>query len=113
MSEANLLLGNSEKAIDLTNKAIVKKQEDAKNSKVLAGKKSDTDSSDTSNGERDVSLTTLTNIIEVAEIQREVRENPSAVKDTTKLKIRIKNTSWNNPGTGAYLSRQISTQSDQ
>ena len=107
LSEANLLLGNSDKAIDLTNKAIAKKQEVEKNNKVTEDTQSDTDFNGASAGEGDISLKTLTNIREVAEIQREIRENPSSIQDTLQIKKQIENTSWNNPRTERYLDQQI------
>ncbi len=113
LSEANLLLGNSDKAIDLTNKAIEKKQEISTKIGESVERNRDTNSTAISDKKGDVSLATLTNMREVAIIQKDVKRNPTIIEDTAKLKQQIKNTSWNNPKTGAYLSRQISTQSDQ
>lgn len=107
LGEANLILGNSDKAIDLTNKAIEKKRKNFAKNEALIEKSEDSDSTVINNQEMDASFATLNNIIEVAKIQKEVKKNPATLQDTVELKKQIDNTSWSNPGTETYLRRQI------
>lgn len=107
VSEANLLLGNPDKAIDLTNKAIEKKQANPEKNDGPAESDEVGDSSVKDKQDGNTSLATLKNIKELAKIQKEMQSNPSAFQDTLKLKAQIKEVTGNNPKARAYLTKQI------
>ena len=108
VSEANLLLGNPEKVIGLTSRAIEK-----------AGKDTEKELSNTDESvvEEEAVVTTatskksdLTNLIdlrELAKVQAEIKNSPSAIQDTSRLKNQIEDVSWSNPKTKEYLTRQV------
>ncbi|NER12063.1 hypothetical protein GWK08_01295 [Leptobacterium flavescens] len=102
VSVANLLLGNSEKVIDLTNKAIEK---DAAKSNTLS-----VDGSDTAANTKDnQAVHTLMEINKLASIQEELNRDSTALRDTVLLKRQIQKIEWENPEIRNYLNRKITT----
>ncbi len=100
VAEANLLLGNSEKVIDLTNKAIKDKDEVVKDTSQ--------DSLALIDQQRIIdNIQTLEEIKTVATIQKAIKKDPSALKDTVKLKQQINRIHWENPKTNYFLSNKI------
>ncbi len=107
VSFANLLLGNSEKVIDLANKAIEKQEENKKQETPTVDNSSvDSDNSKIEEGQlTDVKV--LKNIKELAETQKNLQNNKGTITDTAKLKEQISKIPWQNPKTKSYLSKKI------
>ncbi|WP_128755227.1 hypothetical protein [Aquimarina sediminis] len=99
VAEANLLLGNPEKAIDLTNKAIENKED------VIYEPIKDKEEDSLINGLPNIEI--LQGIKTVATIQKEIESDPSALKDTIILKEQIDKIYRQNPKTKKYLNQKI------
>lgn len=109
VAEANLLLGNPDKAIDLTNKAIESEVENLDEDEIT--KDISTDSLALVNQQRMIhNVETLEGIKAVATIQKELKKDPSALKDTILLREQIHKIQWKNPGTEEYLNKKIIVQ---
>ncbi|MEW7289056.1 hypothetical protein [Aquimarina sp. 2304DJ70-9] len=102
VAEANLLLGNSEKVIDLTNK-IIEEESQKTQEEVLKDSIAHTEI----NHRVDDKLITLKGINEVARIQKNSKNHPIAPKDTSQLKEQINRIPWSDPKTKEYLNKKI------
>ncbi len=111
VAKANLLLGNSEKVIDLTNKIIEEKSQDNNDpdtdQKALPIPRDSTRNSAINRGVN-TKLITLKDINEVAKIQKNLRSQSMSPEDTIQLKKQIdKAIPWIDAKTRAYLSSKI------
>lgn len=100
VSIANLLLGNSEKVVELTNKAIDEKTE---------GKPVVQEDSTTKN-------TSIKNFIEIrklATLQNEFKKDSTIKIDTIVFQKQLQNIQWDNPKIRDYLNKRISTKQKQ
>ena len=114
VSEANLVLGNSDKVIDLTSRAIKKEQKEAEGTKPVESPAEEYDwpGSEAAN-ETKPKIESLKGIQQLATFQKQLQENPSSLNDTAKLKEQIKNVQWNNPNIKTYLNEKITSGSPQ
>ncbi len=106
VAEANLLLGNSEKVIDLTNKIIEEESQKTKE-EVLEEVPKDSLKHTEINHKVDTKLITLKDINEVARIQKNSKNHPIAPKDTSRLQEQINRIPWGDPKTKEYLNKKI------
>jgi hypothetical protein len=112
LSEANLVLGNTDRVIDLTSRAIDKqeKADENKDKEVSPAEKYDWPGSEKTT-ETKPQIESLRGIQEVATFQKQLQDNPSAIGDTARLQEEIKKVEWSNPRIKTYLNRKISKES--
>ena len=109
VAEANLLLGNPDKAIDLTNKAIKSEVENLDEDEII--KDISGDSLALADQQRMIhNVETLEGIKAIATIQKEFKNDPSTLKDTVLLREQIRKVQWENPKTEKYLNKKIIVQ---
>lgn len=103
VAEANLILGNPDKTIDLTDKAIKSKIENPLESN--SAKNDEVDS--LTNADQQKELKNIQRIKDVATIQKELKRDPSTLRDTIVLKQQIGKIKWGNPKTEQFLNTKI------
>jgi hypothetical protein len=96
VSVANLLLGNSEKVIELANKAINEKTESNPETK---------EDSITKN----IKIKTFTEIRKLATIQNDFKKDSTILIDTTLFKQQLEKIPWDNPKTKDFLNKKTIT----
>ncbi|WP_010177190.1 hypothetical protein [Aquimarina agarilytica] len=108
VAETYLLLGKTDKAINLTNRAVKDKQAALEELKIL--ETTSTDSLVLENKKEELmKMQTIQDIKEIAETQKEISKNPSAIKDTVVLKQKISRVNWENPKSGQFLRKRMNT----
>ncbi len=106
VAEANLLLGNSDKAIQLTNKAIEFRIERIEEDEQIGDQPED--SLSTVDRQKEIeNIETLEGIKSIATLQKEIKSDPTIIKDSLRLKEKINEVHWKNPKTGKYLNKKI------
>ncbi len=104
VSEANLVLGNADKVLDLTQQAFDKQGSETD---VISVAKNQTSSSSEVDRKREAMLTSLKGIHELATVQKTVQEHPEVFKDTLLVQQKISKVSWSNPRVKQYLNKKI------
>ncbi len=108
VAETYLLLGKTDKAINLTNRAVKDKQAALEELKTLEA--TSTDSLVLENKKEALEkLQTIQHIKEVAETQKKISVNPSAINDTVVLKQQISRVKWENPKSERFLRKRMNT----
>lgn len=107
VSVANLLLGNSDKVIDLTNKAIEKESVSSnKNTHSDSEVKTDIEAHEDQKIEKP-SLRNFTEIKKLATLQSSLKNDSTSLKDSVLFKEQIQKIQWDNPKTKDYLNKKI------
>ena len=114
VSEANLVLGNTDRVIDLTSRAIEKEQERAEaKQEVQSPADGDTRPDAPLTDETKSKIESLKGIQELATFQKQMNENPAVTRDTLGLQKQIQKVEWNNPRIKTYLNKKINSESLQ